>query len=662
MSYKKLVTLLMCFVIAATCCVTLAGCNNNQLSTPANLSVNDKLVISWDAVEGAERYMLAFNSNASTQFMTQNTSFDLMSAGKEIENQLQSGKTNSVTVRAVNIKQQDGKMIPINMSQWAEQVTFFYTKQASTVSSISYNAENYTLTWRKSTISGAVYVLGVFEEGSTEPLKEVSLKDYTLTPNIITGDIALDITDILATLEAKSYQVALKVQADGYEDSVYSKFVNVDLTSGVPGGGTVDPDPDPEPEPEPDPDPNPEKGSLVSITAFYTGPQLEVGTSLLDSAYVMVVASYDNDVTDRVYGFTTDIKNHSGSAGTKTITVSYTEGDVTVTTTISITFVDDASDPANPDDQPDTSAYKLIGIDGNTSGVGYTTLTNGSYLWRGVIVDGNDNLAITYGDDTFAFDVLENATEVSATEDSNGYIVLPDGEYDIYFNLETKTITALKIVYSTYYYYNTDGWTSVYAYGWTEQMTKVTPQVGDYVIIGDMFGEETAWTAENSVKLFESTDPSGNTQYGFAGLSLTAGTKLKIAQLGETTHTYYNKLESGVTSTLYTIDEEGNIVIAQDGIYDFYFKSGTKELYFGKGTSESTPNMETTSVTVTNAWPGNKMTAVEGHEGWYSVTVRGTIDKIIFNNGSSGTGNQTADLTVEKENVYYKDGKWQASF
>ena len=133
MSYKKLVTLLMCFVIAATCCVTLAGCNNNQLSTPANLSVNDKLVISWDAVEGAERYMLAFNSNASTQFMTQNTSFDLMSAGKEIENQLQSGKTNSVTVRAVNIKQQDGKMIPINMSECAEQVTFFDCKQASTV-------------------------------------------------------------------------------------------------------------------------------------------------------------------------------------------------------------------------------------------------------------------------------------------------------------------------------------------------------------------------------------------------------------------------------------------------------------------------------------------------------------------------------------------------
>ena len=65
---------------------------------------------------------------------------------------------------------------------------------------------------------------------------------------------------------------------------------------------------------------------------------------------------------------------------------------------------------------------------------------------------------------------------------------------------------------------------------------------------------------------------------------------------------------------------------------------------------------------MTNAWPGNKMTAVEGHEGWYSVTVRGTIDKIIFNNGSSGTGNQTADLTVEIENVDYKEGKWQASF
>lgn len=114
------------------------------------------------------------------------------------------------------------------------------------------------------------------------------------------------------------------------------------------------------------------------------------------------------------------------------------------------------------------------------------------------------------------------------------------------------------------------------------------------------------------------------------------------------------------SESLYTVDEEGNIVIAQDGIYDFYFKADTQLLYFETGTTESTPNVEITSTEVTNAWPGNKMQAVEGKDGWYSITIRGKAEKIIFNEGTGDDNDKTADLTIDFDNIYYKDGKWQS--
>ena len=175
--------------------------------------------------------------------------------------------------------------------------------------------------------------------------------------------------------------------------------------------------------------------------------------------------------------------------------------------------------------------------------------------------------------------------------------------------------------------------------------------------MGDI-GLGEAWTTESSVKL--SFD--GSNQYMFKGLRLSAGSKFKIVQLGETQHNYYNGVESWVDESLYTVDEEGNIVIAKDGIYDFYFKMGTHELYFSTGTTESTPNVEITSTEVTNAWPGNKMQAVEGKDGWYSITIRGKAEKIIFNAGTGDDNDKTADLTIDFDNIYYKDGKWQSDF
>ena len=61
--------------------------------------------------------------------------------------------------------------------------------------------------------------------------------------------------------------------------------------------------------------------------------------------------------------------------------------------------------------------------------------------------------------------------------------------------------------------------------------------------------------------------------------------------------------------------------------------------------------------TVTDKWPGNKMTAVSGSNGYYSITVPATATNIIFNDGS---GTQTMDLSAPAgENTFdYSTGFW----
>lgn len=57
-------------------------------------------------------------------------------------------------------------------------------------------------------------------------------------------------------------------------------------------------------------------------------------------------------------------------------------------------------------------------------------------------------------------------------------------------------------------------------------------------------------------------------------------------------------------------------------------------------------------------WPGVEMTKVEGDV--YSYTLSGNFDKIIFNNGNGGDGNQTADLEYAGNGKIFemKSGRW----
>lgn len=75
----------------------------------------------------------------------------------------------------------------------------------------------------------------------------------------------------------------------------------------------------------------------ISITTQPTKTTYAVGGSF-DSAGMVVTATYDTGATKEVTGFTFSPQTFS-SAGTKTVTIAYTENGVTKTTTLSVTVV-----------------------------------------------------------------------------------------------------------------------------------------------------------------------------------------------------------------------------------------------------------------------------------------------------------------------------------
>ena len=63
-------------------------------------------------------------------------------------------------------------------------------------------------------------------------------------------------------------------------------------------------------------------------------------------------------------------------------------------------------------------------------------------------------------------------------------------------------------------------------------------------------------------------------------------------------------------------------------------------------------------------WPGTKMTITEDSVGDYAVysfTFATKYNKVIFDNGSGGAGNQTSDMIWNAATPYYYDGIWYAS-
>ena len=59
------------------------------------------------------------------------------------------------------------------------------------------------------------------------------------------------------------------------------------------------------------------------------------------------------------------------------------------------------------------------------------------------------------------------------------------------------------------------------------------------------------------------------------------------------------------------------------------------------------------------AWPGEAMTAVEGHEGWYSKEIDSSNIFVIFSNNGE---DQTADIQMDFDNPYYYNNGWHNTY
>lgn len=180
----------------------------------------------------------------------------------------------------------------------------------------------------------------------------------------------------------------------------------------------------------------------------------------------------------------------------------------------------------------------------------------------------------------------------------------------------------------TVFYNNTaSNWTKVCAYTFSEET------------LGKWPGTEMTAVADHAGWFSVEVDETKATKIIFNN-GVGGGT----AQTGDLTlnaaKPYYN---DGWTSSF-----DGEVIVEIYTIYYNNVKNWDKVYAYGWG-----------GAAVTAGWPGNEMTAVADHAGWFSIDFKGGVPaNIIFNNNS---GDQTGDLTVDPDNLYYNNG-WVNNF
>ncbi|MBQ9145263.1 MAG: starch-binding protein, partial [Clostridia bacterium] len=217
-----------------------------------------------------------------------------------------------------------------------------------------------------------------------------------------------------------------------------------------------------------------------------------------------------------------------------------------------------------------------------------------------------------------------------------------------------------------------------------------TPDPVDAYLLKGVDGD---WAVGIQLSLNEGAD-EGKVEYMLQQVSIAAGTSVKINNPALELWVGAANVKDGVTVE-YEADADGNILFLVEGKYDFYLdvtdaanpqlwiaayvcphvdedldgicddclaempQSDLYTVYFYNQDDWTTINAYawTEGAGTNSSWPGVAMTAVEGQEGWYSIELNG-FENIIFNNGSS----QTADLTIDRENLHYAYGAWQNTF
>ena len=190
----------------------------------------------------------------------------------------------------------------------------------------------------------------------------------------------------------------------------------------------------------------------------------------------------------------------------------------------------------------------------------------------------------------------------------------------------TEPVTTVPSSENYIYYKNTNGWSKVNAYYWSDDNTTMTSWPGVAMTsIGD--------------NVYRIEVPS-DAQY----IIFNNGS----AQTGDLTLQGMNKIYNNGTWSNYSADDvdptETTSPSDTDGNYVYYYNSDNWSTVNAYYWSDSNTTM--------TSWPGVAMTSMGNSV--YRIEVPSEATYIIFSNGSS----QTGDLTLQGMNKIYKNGSW----
>ena len=370
---------------------------------------------------------------------------------------------------------------------------------------------------------------------------------------------------------------------------------------------------------------------LDSISAVYNGSDITVN-GILDSTLIFVTAYYTNETNSAVATFVVGDFD-SSVAGVKEVTISYTEGEITKTTTINVTVVEEELE------EPEIVLDSISAV----------------YGGEDIIVGGTLDSALISVIATYSDTSTAPVTDFSVT----GFDSATAGEKEVTVSYTEGDVTKTDIISVTVveeeleepevleegiYYYNANGWENVYTYAWNTEFAPTAPTAEDFVIKG----VDGDWAT--GLKMDKMQDVE--TGWRYVKLTVNGTDGIKVNKGGVWSGNVVNS--DGVS---YTHDGDGNVVLAA-GTYTIDYYTDTNNMIIKVYEESDGAQTGTVSTTITEVWPGDQMTAVEGHDGWFYI---GTIeaDYVIFNNGLAGEeAAQTANIAMDSENTFYNGTEW----
>ena len=334
-------------------------------------------------------------------------------------------------------------------------------------------------------------------------------------------------------------------------------------------------------------------------------------------------------------------------AGTYDVTFTFTlSTKKTVVTATKQQTIDPGEDP-EPDPEPVVHTYTLAGDNISLFGTAWDTKNTNNDL----VDNGDGTWSKTYNDvvfdasTTIKFKVCLDYTWDTSWGENGGdadasYIISEAGTYDITFTFTLSTkitiVTAIKqqttdpgedptpdpdpepTTYTIYFDNNGTNWENVNAYYWTVDPIVAWPGVAMTKVEGhDDFYSYT--TTQSYVNIIFNN-----------GLG-TQTADLEVPTDGKNCYSYATKTWSVYKAPVVPDPEPTTYTV-------YYDNTNTKW---------ETVNAYCWNSAGNNSWPGEAMTPIVGHEGFFSYTTTTAYDNIIFNNGN---GVQTIDLVFPKDN------------